>query len=405
MDVFVARQAVLDRHLDVYGYELLFRSCLDETSNNRNDRLASSQVICNSFFSIGAEKLLGGKRAFINFPRDLLIDEQASILPPQIAVVEILETVEPDPEVIAACRNLKSRGYLLALDDFARQRSDPLSQFADIIKVDFQATTKAEQEGLLQLYGSRGIRMLAEKVETQEEFERARRMGYCYFQGYFFARPVVFSSREVPGFKLNYLRILREIHSPELQYDQLETLIRQELSLSYKLLRYVNSVAFYPRTEIHSIKQALVFLGENEIRKWVSLVTLLDLAVDKPAELVVTALLRARFCESLAGWAGLSRRQSDLFLMGMFSLLDAIVGRPLEELLGELALADDVRDALLGKASRESRMAAVYELVLAYEKGEWEGLSKTASRLGVPKEVIPDVYVDAISWSEQIFRA
>ena len=405
MDIFVARQAILDRRLEVYGYELLFRSCLNNSFDGDDDNLASAHVISNSFFSIGAEKILGGKRAFINFTRDLLIDEQASILPPHIAIIEVLETVERDAEVVAACRNLKSRGYLLALDDFVVQPSDPLTDLADIIKVDFRATTRAEQEALMRLYGCRGIRMLAEKVERREEFEWARQIGYSLFQGYFFARPVVFSSREVPGFKLNYLRLLQEMHSSELEYGHVESLIQREMSLSHKLLRYVNSAAFYARNQVQSIRQALVFLGEKEIRKWISLVTLLDLAVDKPSELIVAAILRARFCESLAPCIGLSKRSSDLFLMGMFSLLDAIVDRPLEELLAELHLPDDVRDVLLEKARPGDRLAAVYSLARAYEAADWPLLSEVADRLGVPKGRIAEIYVDSVNWSDRIFQA
>lgn len=405
MDLFVARQAIFNYRLEVIGYELLFRPSALLSIPPADDTLASSQVISSTFFSIGVEKILGGKRGFINFPRDMLVDERFSVLPPHLAVVEILETVRPEMEVILACRRLKDQGYLLALDDFTDNGvPNPLAEIADFLKVDFRATPIPEQERLSSHYGARGLKMLAEKVETREEFERARKMGYAYFQGFFFARPVVFASREIPGFKLNYLRILREIHNPELEFDEMEKLIVHEMSLCYKLLRYVNSAAFPAQRRIHSVRQALVLLGEIEIRKWVSLVALLELAVDKPEELVLCAILRGRFCEAIAAWVGLESRASDLFMMGMFSLLDAIMDRPLEELLNELQLPEDVQQALLSDGACRNRLAEVYSLVRAYEAAEWERLAEVADSLQVPKDQIPQLYLDCVDWSEQVFR-
>lgn len=404
MDVFVARQAVFDRRLNVFGYELLFRSCLENFFDGSDGALASSQVITNSFFSIGVEKLLAGKRGFINFPRKLLVEGCASILPKETAVIEILETVEADEEVMAACRKLKRRGYLLALDDFVPRDGAGLTRLADIIKVDFRATSAAEQQALVSRYGRRGIRMLAEKVETQAEFERARRMGYVYFQGYFFARPVIIQGQEVAGFKLNYLRILQEIHNPELEYKRLEELLKPEVSLSYKLLHYVNSAAFGFTRSIESIREALVLVGEDEIRKWISLVVLPQLAGNRPAELVLTAVVRARFCELIARPAGLGRRAPELFLMGLFSLLDVMMNRPLKELLGQLHLVSDVCAALLGEARSGTSLADVHALVLANERAEWDTLSAAAGRLGVAREQIAELYVNALGWADQVFQ-
>jgi len=405
MDLFVARQAIFDRRLEVYGYELLFRSCLDNAYDASDGALASSQVISNSFFSIGAEKILAGKRAFINFPRKLLVENCAEVLPRELAVIEILESVEEDAEVLAVCQDLKRRGYLLALDDFVDRGRDGLTRIADIIKVDMRSTDPAEQGALARRYGRRGIRMLAEKVETQEEFERVRRLGYSYFQGYFFARPVVVQGREASGFKLNYLRILQELHRPEVGYGRLEGLLRPEVSLSYKLLRFVNSAVFGFSRHIESIREALVLVGENEIRKWATLVVLPQLAGNKPAELVLLAVVRARLCELIARSAGLASRASELFLMGLFSLLDVMMDQPLKELLGPLNASDDVREALLDEAQPDNRLAAVYALVRANEQAEWETVAAIAGRLGVAKEMIAELYLDAVRWADAVFEA
>lgn len=405
MEVFVARQAIFDRRMKVYGYELLFRPCRDSNCAGTADSAASLQVITNSFFSIGMERLLAGTRAFINFPRDLLVDPRLFSLPASKTVIEILESVRPEPAVVNACRALREKGYVLALDDFSHlQGWDRLANLVSIIKVDFRATTPADQQALVERYAGRGACMLAEKIETQEEFDRARRLGYHYFQGYFFARPVIISRREVPGSKLGYVRILQEIHRPELELFALEALIQREVSLASKLLRYINSSIFGWINPVHSIRQALALLGEQEIRNWVSLVALPNLASDKPDELVRTALLRARFSELLAQWAGLGHRKADLFLIGLFSLLDAMLGRSLTEILDEMRLGGEIADALLGTAPPRQSLAGVYTLVREYEAGDWNALSDTAAILRIPLEIIPDLYLEAVSWSDQIFH-
>jgi len=405
MDVFVARQAIFDRQLKVRGYELLARSCLDGVCAPARDLMASLQVITNSYLSMGIENVLGGKPAFINFPQELLEDERALVLPPKTTVIEILETVKPEPEVIAACRALRDKGYTLALDDFSP--ANGWSQFTDlvsIIKVDFRATSRGEQRKLVKRYAPRGIRMLAEKVETQAEFRDACQMGYEYFQGYFFARPVVLARQEIPVCKLNYLRILEQIHRPELDYPAIEKLIRREVSLASKLLRFINSALFAWGQPLDSILQALTQMGDQGIRTWVSLASLPSLTVDKPDELMRTALIRARFCELLAPAAGLADRKADLFLIGLFSLLDAMLGRPLREVLAEIKLNGEIAAVLLNNAASGNRLAPVYELVRQYEAGEWDALGAAADQLNIPRDTIPELYLDSVAWSEKIFR-
>jgi len=405
MEVFVARQPIFDRQQKVFGYELLFRPTVDSSYAGATDRMASLEVITASFLSIGVEKLLGGKRAFVNFPKELLMDDRAFSLPPSIAVIEILESVTPEPAVIAACRALRERGYTLALDDFSHlQGWDEMADLVSIMKVDFRATSIAEQEALAKRYASRRISMLAEKIETQEEFHRARQMGYHYFQGYFFARPDVVSRREIPGCKLAYLKILQEIHRPELEFWAIEELIQREVSLACKLLRYINSAMFGWVKPVQSIRQALALLGEQETRNWVSLAALPILAFDKPDELIRTALFRARFAELLAPWAGLAHRKSDLFLIGLFSVLDAVLDRPLKDTLAEMRLCGDLADTLLGSAPPVRPLPGVYHLVRAYEECRWETVAETAGRLRIPTEMIPELYLNAVAWSDKIFR-
>ena len=405
MDVFVARQPIFDRHLEVFGYELLSRSglenCFDETDPTR----ATSQIITASFYALGVERIVGRKRAFVNFDRELLLRDCVSMLPRRVVAIEVLESVRPDPEVIAACRRIKERGYLLVLDDVVRLESvELLLKLADIVKVDIHEAALAEQARLVRRCRQLCIRVLAEKVETQEEFRRALEMGYDLFQGYFLARPAIIVGREIPAYKLHYLQILQEISRPELDFQRLEAIIKQEVSLSYKQLRFINSAAFGWRKPIRSVKQALVLLGESECRKWLSLAALPALAQDKAEELVVQAAVRARLCESLADWVGLARRRADLFFLGMFSLLDAILDRPLEEVLRGITLAEDVRAALLGKARPGNRVAQVHALVRAYEAAQWDAVVEAAAAVNLPAGAISSLYVQAIEWAEEAFR-
>src|SRR5579871_4173228 len=300
MDVFVARQPIFDRSRQLEAYELLFRS---EAGHNAFDGTESAsatmQVMANSIFSIGLDDILCGKKAFLNFDRNLLMGGVHSMLPPDSVVLEILESVEPDAEFISACEQLCQHGYTIALDDFiSLARFEPFAHVAKLIKVDLRQTSLIERQEMVRAFKPRGIAMLAEKVETHEEFHQASRTGFDLFQGYFFARPEIVRGRQIPASKTACLQLLNEIQRSDLHFPRLEKLISQDVSLCYKLLRYVNSPLFYRRTEVRSLTHALVVLGETGIRHWISLAALLVMANDKPGELVSHTLVRARFTES-----------------------------------------------------------------------------------------------------------
>lgn len=406
MDVFLARQPIFDTHQHVFGYELLHRSSRSGGYNATDGDLASMQLIGNTLMSFGPAKVLNGRVGLINFTRELLVSGFAYLLPPDSFIVEVLETVEPDAEVIEACRELRRRNYRLALDDFvASPAMEPLIGLANLIKVDFMQTPPGERRALVRRHGRAGIVMLAEKVETAEDFAAARDEGFTYFQGYFFARPVILEGKDISPFKLNLLRLLAEVNQPECDFPRLEKLLKPEVTLCYRLLRYVNSAAFATLSTVTSIQQAMSLLGESQLRKWLTMAALPALASDKPAELVETAVLRARFAESLASPAGLAARSQDLFLMGMFSLLDAMIGRPLAELLDELGLPDDVRDVLLHADSAQGMAADVYRIVLASERSDWATVAGAAGRLGLATDKILEIYVESAAWCSDIFHA
>jgi len=405
MDVFVARQPIFTKNQKIFGYELLFRNSLDNAYNCNDGDQATSDVICNSFFAIGMDNLTGGKRAFINFTENLLIKEIPMLLPKELVVVEILENVEPTIELIEACKKLKEAGYLLALDDFVFQpKFVPLLNLADIIKIDFLSTTGHDRKRVMQDVGNRGIKFLAEKVETRADFEQAVKLGYAYFQGYFFSKPIVLKGKDIPTNKVNQLRVirvLRELEKENFKFGAIEQFIMYDVTLSYQLLRFINSVAFSLANEISSVKQALVLLGKNEIFKWVSLIVMRTVGDNKTDGILVTSLTRAKFCELIAEKAGLKEREPELFMMGMFSLIDVFIRRPLKAILAELPISEDVKGALLGE---NNKLSQVYRLTLAYERAEWADFTMYAANLGIKEEDIPDYYKKAVAWADEICR-
>ncbi len=401
MEHFIARQPIFDTKGKVYAYELLFRSGLHNYFDCDDADHAAASVIANSNLLFNLDEMTGGTRAFINCTHTVLIKDLMTTLPRQQAVVEILEDVEPDDKIIDACRRLKSLGYTLALDDFVyHENFEPLLELADIIKVDFLLSDVEEQERLAKTMIPRGIKMLAEKVETHEVYEHAKQMGYQLFQGYFFARPVIISRKDIPTNKVQFLRILKDIHAEEVDFKKLAQTIQSEVSLSYKLLKLINSAAFALRHKVTSILQALSLLGLREIRSWVSLLSIASMADDKPAELVVSSLIRARLCEQLAQPCKMGDRQSDMFLMGLFSLLDAIMSRPIDEILEEITVEDDILEALTGEPGT---LRSVLDLVIAMEKGEWQEVSRLAAELQIEEQPLCAAYLDAVKWAQNIY--
>jgi c-di-GMP-related signal transduction protein len=404
MELLVARQPIFDARLQVFAYEVLFRSSMNNAFDGSEGNAATSKVINAVFGSAGSDHLLGGKAAFLNFPRALLVSGAASVLPPKTTVIEILEDVEPDEPVIEACRRLRGQGYQLALDDFVPQKAPhPLIPLADFLKVDFRATTADEQRSAAARFGDQ-LQLLAEKVETRDEFRRAARQGYEYFQGYFFARPEIVSARQIRGTKVNYLRILSELRNSELDFNKLTALLKREHALAYKLLRFVNSALFSRREPIESIHQALTFVGEDAARKWLLVVGLLDLTSDRPAELATSTLIRARFSELLAERSELRDRREDCFLMGMFSRLDAMLGRPLEELLEDLNLHEEIVRALLERSQTGDRLPDLWSLIMAYEAADWKHVDPLAAALKIKMAVLGSSYTEAVAWADAVCR-
>lgn len=393
----MARQPILDNKEKVFGYELLFRNGVDDYFRH-NDGDAASRSTLDTSLLMGLDVLCDGRKAFINCTRDTLLKDYVTLLPPTQAVVEILETVPVDDLVKAACLRLKNWGYSIALDDFGAD--DPrvdLVEFADIIKVDMKITSPEERVALVKRFGTASCVMLAEKVETQEEFKSCQLAGFRYFQGYFFRRPELLQAREIPRNKVNYLRLLQAISHEDLDVREIENIIKGEASLCYRLLRYLNSAAFGFTAEIHSIRHGLSILGEREVRRWIRLVATLGAGQNKASDLVLSALVRARYCELLA--PKIPHGDSDLFLMGLLSLMDAIMEMPMGIVLEAIGLDNETRAVLL---RQESKLDPIYQLMLCQENADWPRLSELCAKLKVAESFANECRWKAMLWAREV---
>jgi EAL and modified HD-GYP domain-containing signal transduction protein len=400
--LFVARQPIFDARQRIVAYELLFRSSAVNAFSHPDPDRASLEMMNTTLLGLGLGGLVGDKDAFFNVSRSVLLEELYGVLPTQTAVLEVLETIVPDAGIVAACRASKAAGYRIALDDFVdKPEFQPLLEIADYVKVDFLATKGRERGALVARLAPRGIRMLAEKVETHEDFKEARKLGYCLFQGYFFCRPEMVTGEDVPAFQQNLLRFVQELHRPELDYDKLVQIIKTEVSLSVKLLRYLNSAGFGWRHGIASIEQALLILGERPLKKWASLVALTMLGESKPHALVVTSLIRAQFCERIGAVGTFFQREADLFLMGLLSVVDAILNRPLGELLRQMSVSDEIKFTLLGE---RTLLRNALDLAISYDRGDWDRVSPLARECGLAEGRLPELYRESVQWAEGVFE-
>ncbi len=397
MDIYVARQPIFNKKLEVYGYELLYRSASKsgQTNIEINGDQATAAVIVNSFMSMNISEIGRNKIIFINFNKKLLDQGAALLISSKQLAVEIVGSVVPDLQTVAACADLKRLGYLIVLDDFTTDtRMLPLLNIADIVKVDFLETSSQERKEIFSFLGPYQKKITAKRLETPEHYRQAIELGCTYFQGYFFSKPELIGAQEIPESKARLLQVLQEINRLETDLDLLEKLIKQDVSLSYKLLKYINTTAFEARIPIPTIQRAIAYLGKKQLSKWASLVLLRDLGENRPDELVVTATIRARFCEELALLAGFKKQSEELYIVGLFSLLDALLGRPMAEILEEIPLASEVKSVLNGDVNAYSD---IYRLVLAYEVGNWVLVDELKTKLNLIWEDLSAVYLRTLS--------
>jgi len=341
-----------------------------------------------------------GLPAFMNCTREFLLNDYLTLMPRELVVGEILETVEPDNEVLSACRRMKAQGYRLALDDYCDlPQTQAFLDIADFVKIDVLLTSFAEQRRVVEACHQRGLPVVAEKVETDEQFRLCSDIGYDYFQGYFFFRPQIVERRSVPANKSVYLQLLAAANEPLFDIQRISQLFRQDVSLSYRLLRYLNSPIFGFQAEIRSIPHALTLLGEHPLRKWISLVSVAALGDEVADGLLRLPLLRARFCELIGAKIGMHRETNELFLLGLLSVMDALLNMRMSDVLAEIPVNNEIRRGLLGQASR---YRPIFEVVLDYESGTWEQLAHSAGVVGLHEQFLPDLYLRSVRWVTEV---
>ncbi len=401
--VFIARQPILDRARRVCAYELLFRASATASAAGQVSAQASAKMISDAVLAFGLDAITHGRPAYINVTRELLLGGIPAGLPPGRVVIELLETIEADADVLAACADLRRAGYQIALDDFTlTDRTAGLVPLADIIKVDFRGTVdRAAREQIAAAGRAHGLVLLAEKVETLDEFDTASEEGFNYFQGYFFGRPVTQVAAPVPAHHVGYFRLLHALQDPDLSLQKLETLVKHDASLCFRVLRAVNSAACGQSSHVESIRQALVLMGVDAVRRWVALWVLAGLNERAQPEIVDMASVRGRCCEILAAQRGVDLAPAG-FLVGMCSLLDAILARPMDSLLQQLPLPPNIQAALRGE---DTDLRRLLDCVIAYERGQWDQCLTLAARVGLRPTALPAAHREAMRWSTEFLGA
>lgn len=401
-DVFVARQPIFDRRQRVLAYELLFRESLENYCPQDDLNRAASNVVENAWLTFGFSTLVGSKKAFVNFTRDLLVSGYGRTLPVESTVIELLETIEPDPEVLEACQRLKQEGYVIAVDDFVhRPGLEPLLELADIVKVAFRDADPAEQSAHVRRVAGDGPKLLAEQVETKDEYRQAVELGFEYFQGYFFCKPEIVRGRALNTNRLTHLKLLQAVTRPDLDVEEVDTIIRVDAAVTHRLMKYLGSAAFGFRAEITSVRHGLALLGREQIRRFVSLMALSEMGQNKPAELLVSAAVRGKFCELVGHTGGMVDRKPELFLLGILSLVDAMLDQPMAEILEELPLSADLKGALVGDANL---YRPVLDFVERYERGDWTAVEPLGRTAGIQESKLPGQYGEALSFAAQALR-
>ena len=396
---FLARQPILTNKRQMFAYEILSRYSPENYCRPKPGSALSVNAM-DELFLMGIRTMTDGLPAFVNCSREFFLQDYLTLMPRDLVVGEILETVAPDEEVLGACKRMKDLGYRLALDDYCDLPvMHPLLEFADFVKIDVLLTNLPDQKRVVEHCRRMHIPTIAEKVETNAQFQSCLELGYDYFQGYFFYRPQVIGRRSVPANKTIYLQLLQAANAPTFNLHEISLIFKRDVSLSYRLLRYLNSAAFAFRSEIHSIPHALSLLGEHAMRKWISLVSVAALGDEVADSLLRLPLLRAMFCESIGVKVGMMREANDLFLLGLLSVMDALLNVPMAVVLQDIKVDEEIAKALQG---RDSRYRPTFEVVLDYESGTWGQLAESCQRVGLHENFLPDLYLRSVRWVSDI---
>jgi len=407
----VVRRPVFTKGLNIYGYELLFEddefrkeevvSAADRAIRDRR----SSKTIIHSFHDLGIARVTNNKRGFVRFTEKLLLDMVATILPSHILVIELDGKIFTAPGVIDACRRLRNKGYLIALDGFSPYENALMSQSceADIIKIEFDRENRETIKEFAQKLQKCNphIQLLAKKLETLSDFELAKKCDLKLFQGNFFSKPTVVKNKALlPAPRRHQmLQLMRLSLDSEIDYRAVYDIIKQDLALSYRLLRVINSAFLGLRHTVSNIRQAISILGTKELKKWITLVSLSGLSENKPTELVTMSLVRARFMELIAPHAGMTKQADDLFLMGLMSIMDAVMDMPMTAVVTQTNISAHIAAPLL---SREGKLGNLLNLIACYEQSDWDQVRSISAQYDVSPERVFNIYMQALDWTRQL---
>ncbi len=400
--MFIARQPIFDRNMRVYGYELLYRDSKDAKIFNKSQcPERATATVLGGLFELGINSISNNKVSFINFNYDFIFSDSVELIEPDNLIIEILENTYIDDNILDRLKELKDKGYKIALDDFIENYEDfPLVPLADIIKYDIISTPldtiKSEVNRAIT---DRKI-LLAEKVETKKEYQMAKEMGFHLFQGYFFEKPIIIGkSNNKKSIKLSYIRIINELRKSEPSYDSLANIIKRDVNMSYRLLTLVNRKNSGKKDILYTIKDSLVYMGLKQIDRWINILMLQDLSTDKPIELTRRSIIRSEFGESIAKDSKLKSRDMEIYVMLLFSTLDAILDQSMEEALEGISVTEDMKKALL---SGEGDLAPMLKLVYAYEKGEWDKVRLLSEEIKTNENQIIEKYLKSLKYSDNI---
>ncbi|UPQ87144.1 EAL and HDOD domain-containing protein [Vibrio sinaloensis] len=395
---YIARQPILDINKQTVGYELLFRDGPNNTFPEVDPEQATSRLLSDHFLSTHYETL-GDKLGFVNFPYQSLINRVPTLFPAENLVVEILEDCQPTEELLQAVKEMAKLGYKIALDDFVpRKEWKAFLPYISIIKFDIRQVPIEKARNFILRLSNTKIEFLAEKVETYQEFELAKQAGFDYFQGYFFSKPEMISRKSLEPSFTTVVQLLSEVAKEDMNFAAIESLISQDLTLSYKLLTFVNSSSIV-LTQIQSFKQALVYLGEDKLRKFISLVALASTQDSKPDYLYGLSIQRARYCELLASRLDTKLESGQAFLTGMFSLLDSLLDRPIEQIIDEISVDKSIKLAIL---NNQGILGSILTLTKAYEQAEWDAIGQYCEQLGIEQETLSECYDASVKWTADL---
>ncbi len=403
MEVFLARQPIFTPKKKLFGYELLFRLGLENAFPDIDGDIATSKVLENTFFSFELKEVLGNKPGLINFTKKLILQQTPLLFPPQHIIIEVLENIEPDKEVIAALELFKKKGFNIALDDFIyHEKYIPMMEVSKIIKFDLIATPLESLTDIVQdIQSNYDITLLAEKVETYEEFELAKKMGFSLFQGYFFSKPEILSTKDISPSHITKLKLINEVGKKDFDLIKIEELIKNDVSVSFKLLKFLNAAYFNRPTPIITIKDAITYLGTVELKKFINIVALSDLGENKPDELIKISILRAKMCEQCGTILKSHFTTEELFTLGLFSYIDAILDSKMTNILENISFSDKMTNALLGK---DKEFQKIVTIINSFEKGDWDNNLYNIISGTIIERKLPEFYFDAITTINSFFN-